>query len=136
MFEPVLAHFEEHLPTHLQTNASGYGIGEVLVQVHDGKERPVSYASRTLMKAEKNYSTTKRECLAMMLPPGVSWTDKDSGWCAAGFLAKLSLTVGLNSQHSGLVAIAFPSRPRCALWARYQATLLATEDFGKIEDNS
>ncbi|UYV67560.1 K02A2.6-like [Cordylochernes scorpioides] len=66
MSEPVLAHFEEHLPTQLHNDASGYGIGAVLGQVHDGKKRPVGYASKTLTKAEKNYSTTERECLAVI----------------------------------------------------------------------
>ncbi|UYV80677.1 hypothetical protein LAZ67_19001352, partial [Cordylochernes scorpioides] len=64
MSEPVLTYFEEQLPTELHTDASGYEIGAVLVQINDGKKRPVDYASITLSKAEKNYSTTERECLA------------------------------------------------------------------------
>ncbi|UYV64985.1 hypothetical protein LAZ67_3002655 [Cordylochernes scorpioides] len=90
----------------------------------------------SLCHEDQNNPSGSAEPISVQLPPGVSWTDQDSGWCAAGFLAKLSPTVGLNSQHSGMVAIAFPSRPRCALWARDQATLLATEEFGKIEDCS
>ncbi|UYV74908.1 hypothetical protein LAZ67_12001768 [Cordylochernes scorpioides] len=61
--------------------------------------------------------------------------DSCNTWCAAGFLAKLFPTLWLNSQHSRMVAITFPSRPRCALWVRDQATLLAMEEFGKIGDN-
>ncbi|UYV66564.1 K02A2.6-like [Cordylochernes scorpioides] len=62
--EPVLAHFDEKYATELHTDASGFGIGAVLVQVQGGSEKPIGYASRTLSTAEKNYSTTKRECLA------------------------------------------------------------------------
>ena len=51
----------------LQTDASGQGIGAVLMTVlPNGEKLPVSFISRTLQGGEKNYTTTELECLAIV----------------------------------------------------------------------
>ena len=57
-------------PFILHTDANDTGLGAILCQEYteDGvtTEHPINYASRSLNKAERNYSTTDRECLALL----------------------------------------------------------------------
>ena len=46
----------------LQTDASNVGLGAVLEQ----EQQVIGYASRTLTRAEANYSVIQRECLAIV----------------------------------------------------------------------
>lgn len=63
---PVLRQADSSKPYIIKTDASDYALGAVLVQGEGADEHPVEYASRLLTKAEKNYSTTEREALAVV----------------------------------------------------------------------
>ena len=60
---PELAYAQYDLPFTLYTDASGKGLGAVLSQTQDGKERMI--ASRWLSPSERNYSVHKLEFLAL-----------------------------------------------------------------------
>jgi len=62
---PVLAYADYTKPFVLHTDASADGLGAVLYQVQDGKERVIAYASRGLRKSEKNYPAHKLEFLCL-----------------------------------------------------------------------
>ncbi|KAJ2941462.1 hypothetical protein O0L34_g3683 [Tuta absoluta] len=63
---PILKQANEKEPYILKTDASSYALGAVLVQGEGPEEHPVEYASRLLTAAERNYSTTEREALAVV----------------------------------------------------------------------
>ncbi|CAB0043593.1 unnamed protein product [Trichogramma brassicae] len=50
----------------IQTDASDTGLGAVLTQIIDDTECVLCFASRTMNAAERNYSVTERECLAVL----------------------------------------------------------------------
>ena len=63
----VLIHYDDRLPLLLECDASPYGLGAVLSHhMPDGSERQVVFASRTLSKAEQNYSHLDKEALTII----------------------------------------------------------------------
>lgn len=63
---PVLQQNNGSKPYILRTDASAYALSAVLLQTHDDQEHPIEFASRLLTSAERNYSTTEREALAVV----------------------------------------------------------------------
>ena len=62
---PVLNHYNPDKDCELRVDASRDGIGAILLQEgEDEQPHPIAYASRSLTKAEKNYTITELEGLA------------------------------------------------------------------------
>ncbi|CAC5397393.1 unnamed protein product [Mytilus coruscus] len=60
----VLCHYDPEIPIRLACDASPLGLGVVLShKMQDGTERPTAFASRSLNKAERNYSQIDKEAL-------------------------------------------------------------------------
>ena len=57
----ILAHYDENLSTTIQTDACNEGLGCVLLQ----NNKPISFASRSLTKAEQKYSIIEKEMLGV-----------------------------------------------------------------------
>ncbi|XP_026281310.1 uncharacterized protein K02A2.6-like [Frankliniella occidentalis] len=69
--DAVLVHYDAKKPLVLAGDASPYGVGAVLSHIVKNKEgleehAPILFASRTLSKAERNYSQLDREALAII----------------------------------------------------------------------
>ena len=66
MSPPILAFPDFDMPFQLSTDACINGLGVVLSQVIDGKERIVAYAARSTKDSERNYPITELELLGVV----------------------------------------------------------------------
>nr|GEV54760.1 reverse transcriptase domain-containing protein [Tanacetum cinerariifolium] len=62
---PILIALEWDMPFELMCDASDFAIGAVLGQRQEKHFSPIHYVSKTMTKAETNYSTTEKEMLAV-----------------------------------------------------------------------
>ena len=63
---PILQSPSKDLPVEIMCNALDYAVGAVLGQRLDKKPMAICYASKTLVKAQINYTTTEKELLAVV----------------------------------------------------------------------
>ena len=93
--EPTLIHPNPAKQYVLELDASGFALGAVLSQRgDDGKLHPISYYSRMLTEAERNYDIYNRELLAM-----VEGLDHDRPLLARTIIPIIIKTDHLNLTH-------------------------------------
>ena len=63
---PILQSPNWDLPFEIMCDASDYAVGAVLGQRLDKKPTAICYASKTLIEAQINYTTTEKELLAVV----------------------------------------------------------------------
>ncbi|KAJ3639202.1 hypothetical protein Zmor_004072 [Zophobas morio] len=66
MKSKTLGFFDPRCKSTIIADASPYGIGAVLVQMQNGGEKIIEYASRALTDADKKYSQTEKEALSLV----------------------------------------------------------------------
>ena len=62
----LLRYYDRNLPVTVQGDASLRGLGACLIQIHQGKDQPIAFASKSLTDAETRYANIERELLAIV----------------------------------------------------------------------
>ena len=62
---PKLFFMSHQAPIYLETDASGYGIGAYLYQVIEGEQQTIAFMSKSLNRAQLNWTTIEQECFAI-----------------------------------------------------------------------
>lgn len=64
---PILVFPDYDLPFVIYTDASDYAVGAALMQMRGSKLHPIAYFSKQMNSAQRNYSTTDKEALGVVL---------------------------------------------------------------------
>ena len=62
----LLRYYERNLPVTVQADASLRGLGACLIQKHNGEDKPIAFASKSLTDVETRYANIERELLAII----------------------------------------------------------------------
>jgi hypothetical protein len=65
-YDNLLRHYDHSLLVTIETDTSGFAHGAVLTQNHNGKHYPVTFYSRKLNDAERNYPIHDKELLTVV----------------------------------------------------------------------
>ena len=63
---PMLYHPDPNKPFEVRCDASGEGIGAVLLQHHNDKLRPVSFCSKLFSKTQQNWHVSEQKIYAVI----------------------------------------------------------------------
>ena len=63
---PVLRHFDPETPTIVETDASDFALGGILLQHHEGRLHPIAFHSHKFTEVEINYDTVDKKLLAIV----------------------------------------------------------------------
>ena len=61
----IMPNFEREF--YLATDACDYGYGGVLTQILSGNHHPIAYYSKGMSKSQRNYATSEKELLAIVM---------------------------------------------------------------------
>ena len=93
----------------LRTDASGVGVGAMLLQEYPDGVFPVAYASKKLLPREQNYSVIERECLAVVF--GVKKFER--------YLYGIEFTIQTDHAPLAWLTRSKVQNARCMRWALY-----------------